>query len=163
MIYCQTASVSAAHATRCATYCTPCQQLMRGFFGCPTTLTIPVVMRPLPYYLLRSRKKGALPRLAARTRTLPPYGSTIGRQAAHAMSCFVRAGIPERIKRRLFLWLYSFMLDPPAPPKCVKCASAKLTHALVIPRPPTECENPPSLYVGVTSAFAALLTRQGHC
>ena len=29
VIYCQTTSVSVAHATHCATYCTPCRPLMR--------------------------------------------------------------------------------------------------------------------------------------
>ena len=33
VIYCQTAGVSAAHATHCATYCTPCQPLIRTFSG----------------------------------------------------------------------------------------------------------------------------------
>jgi len=33
VIYCQTSSVSAAHATHCATYCTPCQPLLRAFSG----------------------------------------------------------------------------------------------------------------------------------
>jgi len=32
VIYCQTTSVSAAHATHCATYCTPCRPLLRAFF-----------------------------------------------------------------------------------------------------------------------------------
>jgi hypothetical protein len=33
VIYCQTTSVSAAHATHCATYCTPCRPLIRAFSG----------------------------------------------------------------------------------------------------------------------------------
>ena len=33
VIYCQTAGVSAAHATHCATYCTPCRPLRRAFSG----------------------------------------------------------------------------------------------------------------------------------
>jgi len=33
VIYCQTTSVSAAHATHCATYCTPCRPLLRAFSG----------------------------------------------------------------------------------------------------------------------------------
>ena len=33
VIYCQTTGVSAAHATHCATYCTPCQPLIRAFSG----------------------------------------------------------------------------------------------------------------------------------
>ena len=33
VIYCQTSSVSAAHATHCATYCTPCRPLFRAFSG----------------------------------------------------------------------------------------------------------------------------------
>ena len=33
VIYCQTSSVSAAHATHCATYCTPCRPLLRAFSG----------------------------------------------------------------------------------------------------------------------------------
>ena len=33
VIYCQTTSVSTAHATHCATYCTPNQPLMRAFSG----------------------------------------------------------------------------------------------------------------------------------
>jgi len=31
VIYCQKTGVSAAHATRCATYCTPCRPLIRAF------------------------------------------------------------------------------------------------------------------------------------
>jgi hypothetical protein len=31
--YCQTSSVSAAHAPHCATYCTPCRPLIRAFSG----------------------------------------------------------------------------------------------------------------------------------
>jgi hypothetical protein len=31
--FCRTTSVSAAHATHCATYCTPCQPLLRDFPG----------------------------------------------------------------------------------------------------------------------------------
>ena len=43
VIYCQTTSVSAAHATHCATNCTPCRPLLRAFSGWirtppPTTL-----------------------------------------------------------------------------------------------------------------------------
>jgi hypothetical protein len=33
IIYCQTTSVSAAHAPHCATYCTPCRPLIRAFSG----------------------------------------------------------------------------------------------------------------------------------
>ena len=33
VIYCQTTGVSAAHATHCATYCTPCRPLKRAFSG----------------------------------------------------------------------------------------------------------------------------------
>ena len=33
VIYCQTTGVSAAHATHCATYCTPCRPLIRAFSG----------------------------------------------------------------------------------------------------------------------------------
>ena len=33
VIYCQTTSVSAAHATHCVTYCTPCRPLIRAFSG----------------------------------------------------------------------------------------------------------------------------------
>ena len=33
VIYCQTTGVSAAHATHCATYCTPCRPLIREFSG----------------------------------------------------------------------------------------------------------------------------------
>jgi hypothetical protein len=33
VIYCQTTSVSAAHATHCATHCTPCRPLIRAFSG----------------------------------------------------------------------------------------------------------------------------------
>jgi len=33
VIYCQTTSVSAAHATHCATYCNPCRPLIRAFSG----------------------------------------------------------------------------------------------------------------------------------
>jgi hypothetical protein len=33
VIYCQTTSVSVAHATRCASYCTPCRPLKRAFSG----------------------------------------------------------------------------------------------------------------------------------
>ena len=33
LIYCQTTGVSAAHATHCATYCTPCRPLIRAFSG----------------------------------------------------------------------------------------------------------------------------------
>ena len=33
VIYCQTTGVSAAHATHCATYCTPCRQLIQAFSG----------------------------------------------------------------------------------------------------------------------------------
>ena len=33
VIYCRTTSVSAAHATHCATFCTPCQPLLRAFPG----------------------------------------------------------------------------------------------------------------------------------
>ena len=33
VIYCQTTSVSAAHATHCATYCTPFRPLIRAFSG----------------------------------------------------------------------------------------------------------------------------------
>ena len=33
VIYCQTSSVSAAHATHCATYCTPRRPLLRSFSG----------------------------------------------------------------------------------------------------------------------------------
>ena len=31
VIYCQTTGVSAAHATHCATYCTPCRPFIRAF------------------------------------------------------------------------------------------------------------------------------------
>ena len=34
VIYCQTTSVSAAHATHCAAYCSPCRPLMRPHRGC---------------------------------------------------------------------------------------------------------------------------------
>ena len=33
LIYCKTTSVSATHATHCATYCTPCRPLIRAFSG----------------------------------------------------------------------------------------------------------------------------------
>ena len=33
VIYCQTTGVSTAHATHCATYCTPCRPLIRAFPG----------------------------------------------------------------------------------------------------------------------------------
>ena len=33
VIYCQTTGVSAAHATHCATFCTPCRPLIRAFSG----------------------------------------------------------------------------------------------------------------------------------
>ena len=33
VIYCQTTGFSAAHATHCATYCTPCRPLTRAFSG----------------------------------------------------------------------------------------------------------------------------------
>jgi hypothetical protein len=33
VIYCQTTGASAAHATHCATYCTPCRPLIRAFSG----------------------------------------------------------------------------------------------------------------------------------
>ena len=33
VIHCQTLGVSAAHATHCATYCTPCRPLIRAFSG----------------------------------------------------------------------------------------------------------------------------------
>ena len=33
VIYCQTTGVSAAHATHCASYCTPCRPLRRAFSG----------------------------------------------------------------------------------------------------------------------------------
>ena len=33
VIYCQTTGVSAAHATHCATYCSPCRPLRRAFSG----------------------------------------------------------------------------------------------------------------------------------
>ena len=33
VIHCQTTGVSAAHATHCATYCTPCRPLIRAFSG----------------------------------------------------------------------------------------------------------------------------------
>jgi len=33
VIYCQTTGVSVAHATHCATYCTPCRPLIRAFSG----------------------------------------------------------------------------------------------------------------------------------
>jgi hypothetical protein len=33
VIYCRTTSASAAHATHCATFCTPCQPLLRAFSG----------------------------------------------------------------------------------------------------------------------------------
>jgi len=33
VIYCRTTSVSAAHATPCATYCTPCRPLIQAFYG----------------------------------------------------------------------------------------------------------------------------------
>ena len=33
VIYCQTTGASAAHATHCATYCTPCRPLMQAFSG----------------------------------------------------------------------------------------------------------------------------------
>jgi len=33
VIYCQTTSASAAHATHCATYCTLCRPLVRAFSG----------------------------------------------------------------------------------------------------------------------------------
>ena len=40
VIYCQTTSVSAAHATHCATYCTPCRPLIRAFSGWIRTLCV---------------------------------------------------------------------------------------------------------------------------
>ena len=33
IIHCRTSSASAAHATHCATFCTPCQPLLRAFSG----------------------------------------------------------------------------------------------------------------------------------
>jgi len=60
VIYCQTTGVSAAHATHCATYCTPCRPLRRAFsgwirtppptlfsFSCPIALPLTLVL-PLP-------------------------------------------------------------------------------------------------------------------
>ena len=37
-MYCQTSSVSSAHATHCATYCTPCRPLIRALSGWIGTL-----------------------------------------------------------------------------------------------------------------------------
>jgi hypothetical protein len=65
VIYCQTTGVSAAHATHCATYCTPCRPLIRAFSGwirtpppnlfsfcfCPIAPPLPLVL-PLPATLL---------------------------------------------------------------------------------------------------------------
>jgi len=50
VIYCQTSSVSAALATHCATYCTPCRPLLRAFSGWilappPTVLGVGVLVQ----------------------------------------------------------------------------------------------------------------------
>ena len=51
IIHCQTTSVSAAHATHCATYCTPCRPLIRAFSGW--------ILTPPP---TRRRSEDTLPR-----------------------------------------------------------------------------------------------------
>ena len=75
VIYCQTTGVSAAHATHCATYCTPCRPLIRAFSGWIRT---PPPTFSIQEQLLRSNEKqfrGGLV-FEARRRL---YHSTLGR------------------------------------------------------------------------------------
>ena len=58
VVYCQTTGVSAAHATYCATYCTPCRPLILAFFGWPLVMPhgerhahIPYALYPSPVTL----------------------------------------------------------------------------------------------------------------
>ena len=65
VIYCQTTSVSAAHATHCATYCTPCRPLIRVFVG---RIRTPPPTRALEASLASPAERGAIPM---------PFGSYI--------------------------------------------------------------------------------------
>ena len=58
LIYCQTTGVSAAHATHCATYCTPCRPLIRAFSGWirtppPTSVITSSHVQSRPTYVRR--------------------------------------------------------------------------------------------------------------
>jgi hypothetical protein len=103
IIYCQTTGVSAAHATHCATYCTPCRPLRRAFSGwirtppptgCAQHSLECVQHRTLFWTAEKRRMRFGFCRcIASRTCAQRPLPSSHGHKDRYRRDCFQRENI----------------------------------------------------------------------